>query len=169
MWPDDNKLVEDTKRFTVIRDTREHENQGWFWEPNDRCNGTIEACLKTGDYTIKGAEEFLCIERKASVAEIANNFSEKRFPAFLERFAQFKHKFLVAECSFTDVMMFPVGSSVPKNKWPYVQMKGKVLLKKIAEMQLQHGINVIWAGNSTNGWEFVNTIFKRIHEDLHKR
>lgn len=168
MWPDDNKIVENTKRFTVIRDTREQKNHGWFWEPSDRCNGTVEEPLKTGDYTIKGAESLLRIERKASVAEIATNISESRFPKFLERFKEFPHAFLVAECSFEDIMMFPVNSTIPKHMWHKIEMKGKVLRKKLAEIQLKYNLNIIWAGNQHNAWEMVDSIFKRVYDDISK-
>lgn len=168
MWPDDNKIVENTKGFTVIRDTREQKNKGWFWEPGNRCCGTIEDTLKTGDYTIKGAESFLRIERKASVAEIATNLSESRFPAFLERFSQFKNGFMICECSFDDVMMFPVGSNIPKHMWPKIEMKGKFLRKKLAEIQLKYHLNIIWAGNASNAWDMADSIFKRVYDDILK-
>ena len=66
--------------YTVIKDTREKE--GYFFKKYDKCSGMVVETMKTGDYTIKGLEDVLCIERKASVEEIANNLGKKK-SAFL--------------------------------------------------------------------------------------
>lgn len=169
MWPDANEIIENTEGFTVIRDTREQKNHGWTWQASERCAGMIEKALPTGDYTILGAEKTLCIERKASVSEIANNLSEKRFPKFLERFSKFEHAFLIAECSFDDVMKFPTNSNVPVYLWDKLLMKGKLLTKKITEIQLKYNLNIIWAGNQHNAWTMADSIFKRVYDDISKR
>lgn len=166
MWPDANEIIKNTEGFTVIRDTR--EQNGWIWEPNDRCAGMIDKTLPTGDYTIVGAESTLCIERKASVSEIANNLSEKRFPKFLDRFSKFKYAFLIAECSFEDVIKFPTNSNVPVYLWDKLYMKGKLLIKKITEIQLQYNLNIIWAGSPSNGRLMADSIFKRVYDDISK-
>lgn len=50
-------------KFSIIRDTREKE--GWNFDFYSSC--AIESRgLKTGDYTLEGLEEILCIERKAN-------------------------------------------------------------------------------------------------------
>ena len=166
IWADDleESDIEDPTKYTVIRDTREKENHGWHWNKDDRCNGTIDGMLKTADYTLKGFEDVLAIERKANASELATNLSEKRFPRFLERFSKFKYAFLVAECSFQDIINFPLGSGIPKNKQQYVKMKGDILLRRIFEMQIEYGTNIIWAGNSQNAFKAVTSIFKRVYE-----
>ena len=165
IWPEElDNIQDDGQRFTVLRDTREHENNGWYWKANDRCAGTIDIALKTGDYTLKGFEDVLAIERKASVAEIAHNLTEKRFPKVLERLSKFKHSFIVVECSFQDVLNYPIGSAIPKHKWPDIRLKGDSLLRKLFEAQVQFGTNIIWAGSIENAWTAVYCIFKRVYE-----
>ena len=66
-------------RFTVIRDTREKEGHGWWFDENAYCIGTEKTKLDIGDYSIKDKEHILCIERKESVSELAGNCGEKRF------------------------------------------------------------------------------------------
>ena len=51
-------------RFTVIRDTREKEGHGWWFDENAYCIGTEKTKLDIGDYSIKDKEHILCIERK---------------------------------------------------------------------------------------------------------
>ena len=58
-------------RFTVIRDTREKKDHGWWFEEDAYCAGTEVVKVNIGDYTIKDKENLLCIERKESVAELA--------------------------------------------------------------------------------------------------
>ena len=65
-----------TSKYTVIKDTREQD--GWFFSPYDKCDGMEVGTLHTGDYTLKGFEDIVCVERKASVTEIAMNLGRKK-------------------------------------------------------------------------------------------
>ena len=46
--------------------------------------------LDAGDYTIKGYEFDLAVERKRTVGEIAMNLTEKRWPDVLDRLSKYK-------------------------------------------------------------------------------
>ena len=83
--------------YTVIKDTREKD--GYFFKPYDRCEGMVVETMKTGDYTIKGCEDIICIERKASTAEISTNLGRKKkpFQNEMERMKDFRFSFLVCE------------------------------------------------------------------------
>ena len=54
-------------KYRVIKDTREKD--GWTFTEYDKCEGMDMDALHTGDYTLKGFEDVVCIERKASVSE----------------------------------------------------------------------------------------------------
>ena len=84
--------------FNIIIDTR--EQKPWTFAGCD----TINRKLDTGDYSIEGLEHLLCIERKNSVSEIANNISESRFKAEILRMNDYLHKFILLEFSLTDVL-----------------------------------------------------------------
>ena len=106
-----------SKPFTIIKDTREQDGYS-FAASSSRyhtCNGMVSRKLDTGDYSIEGLEDKLCIERKASVVEFANNVGhdQVRFLKEIERMKDFPYKFLVFEFSLTDLMNFPEGSSIP--------------------------------------------------------
>ena len=49
--------------YTVIRDTREKDEKGWGFKSSKYCAGTIEEKLDTGDYSLYGWAQHLCIER----------------------------------------------------------------------------------------------------------
>ena len=72
------------------------------------------AKLDTGDYSVAGLEEVLCIERKKSVSEIANNIVEKRYKDWTKRMSKYKYKFLMLEFDLDDVYRYPRIHDVPK-------------------------------------------------------
>lgn len=63
-------------KFKVIRDTREKVGY-WDFVPDDRCSGTIEKAVQTGDYTLVGYEDVLCIERKRNTRRVSRQFGRK--------------------------------------------------------------------------------------------
>ena len=85
-----------TPPFTVIKDTREQD--GWTFERFDTryhtCTGMVLQKLETGDYSLKGMENIFCVERKGSVAELAQNLGKDkyRFFAEIERMKSIKHR-----------------------------------------------------------------------------
>ena len=149
-------------KFTVIRDTR--EQNGWFFKESDYCSGMVDRKLDTGDYSIEGLEDILCIERKASTAEIANNFVDKRFDRELERMTDFEFRFLLLEFSLEDVRAFPVGSDIPKKTWSKLRVSGNFLMKKITEIQTHYGVHVVPCGDKLSAWHMASSIMKRIYE-----
>ena len=94
--------------------------------------------LDTGDYSIEGLEDKLCIERKASVVEFANNVGhdQVRFLKEIERMKHCPYKFMIFEFSLSDLMNFPEGSSIPESDWGKLKVTNKFMLKMIMEFQL---------------------------------
>jgi len=154
--------------YTVIKDTREKE--GYFFKKYDKCSGMVVETMKTGDYTIKGLEDVLCIERKASVEEIANNLGKKKsaFLSEMERMQEFKYPFMVLEFSMEDLLKFPENSKIPKNKLRQVRITGKYLLKSLVEFQLWYNTKIIFCGNKYNSFLVTNSICKRANEMAHE-
>ena len=62
--------------YLVIKDTR--EKQGWDFPQSHSCVGTSIEKLDTGDYTIDGHRDTLCVERKGSVSEFAGNLVQEK-------------------------------------------------------------------------------------------
>ena len=157
-----------SKPFTIIKDTREQD--GYTFESSSSryhtCNGMISRKLDTGDYSIEGLEDKLCIERKASVVEFANNVGhdQVRFLKEIERMKDFRYKFLVLEFSLTDLMKFPEGSSIPEGDWGKLKVTNKFMLKMIMEFQLYKNINVLFCDSKKNAKWAVLSIIKRVNE-----
>ena len=93
--------------FTVIKDTREQD--GYFFSKFNTCAGMVEHKLDTGDYSIQGLEDKICIERKGCVEELAQNLGSKKqtFLKEIERMEPFPHKYIILEFGLEDLIKFP--------------------------------------------------------------
>jgi hypothetical protein len=120
--------------------------------------------LKTGDYSVRGLEDVLCIERKGSVDEIAGNLTTPRFKKELERIVPFKYKYIICEFTLFDILQYPVGSKVPAKNVTGLRMTGGYLLKLLTQLQVKYDIHVIYAGNKLNAFKYAESLIKRIVE-----
>jgi len=150
--------------YIILADTR--EKTGWTFEPNDKCLGCEHVAIKTGDYTIKGLEDYICVERKATPSEISTNLGmdSVRFYKELERMRPIKHKYIMCEFYLDDLLRFPEGSGIPPSKLKLIKMTGKMVLKLLTEVQLEYGINVMFCGSPSNAFTMTTCVMKRIYE-----
>jgi len=103
-------------------------------------------CLKTGDYSIKGFESSICIERKRNTAELAINLGTKwkQFSNELLRMAIFSHKILLFEFDESLIDCFPNKSGIPRNKWSSLRMSAGFLKKRLYSIKEIYDIDVIF-------------------------
>lgn len=149
--------------YTVIRDDREKKKKGWIWGQFPSNAGTVVQRLKTGDYTLKGYENVLCIERKGSVKELATNLHQKRFMESLKRMEQFPVKAVILEFDFADLTDWPKSSGLPPHKMPKHLSYPGCVLAAFWKVQMKFPtIPFIFAGNS--GKEAASSLFKRVVE-----
>ena len=156
------------KTYTIIKDTR--EKNGYEFEAFaygfKSCAGYVDEVLKTGDYSVRGLEDQVCIERKASATELAVNLGadKARFMAEIERMKDFPYKYLLLECSMNDVLVFPDRSSVPVSRRSQVRVRGPYLFKMLTDIQTKHGIPVLFCGDKKHGQIMCNNLLKRVVE-----
>jgi hypothetical protein len=143
--------------FTIIIDTR--EQQPWTFEHYT----TASKKLDTGDYSIEGLEELLCIERKKSINEVANNITESRFKDVVSRMSTFKYAFLLLEFDLENVLSYPIGSNLPKRLWDKVKISPQFILKHLLELQINHNIKVLFCGDQSNAEKLAEAILKKVH------
>jgi ERCC4-type nuclease len=149
--------------YTIIIDTR--EQQPWEFSHHT----TAIKKLDTGDYSIEGLETLLCIERKKSVSEIANNITEKRFKDVIERMSQYKYSFMLFEFDLEDILIYPVGSNVPKRMWDKIRISPNFILKNLIEFQLLNNIKIIFCGSPSNAEKMSLSIMNKIYEFEQRR
>jgi ERCC4-type nuclease len=143
--------------FKIIIDTR--EKQPWSFAEYTTANKKLD----TGDYSIEGLENILCIERKRDIAEIAHNITEKRFKDCIERMSQYKHAFMLLECDYAQMMHYPYGSNVPQYLWKKIQVSPAYILKFITELSILHNIHVVFCGTSEAAEKTAISIMKRVY------
>jgi ERCC4-type nuclease len=151
-----------TQNITVVVDTR--EQIPWSFTRSSFVENVESRKLDTGDYSILGWEDRICIERKASTAEIANNVTQKRFFNELERMKDYEYKFLICEFPFTDVLDFPRNSGIPFSKHKYLKISSPYILKVMSQIQIKYGISVIYTANQQEAEILVDNLFRRIVE-----
>jgi hypothetical protein len=153
----DEKLPE----YLVLRDTR--EQYGWGFPAKGQCLGTVEATLKTGDYTLQGYEDIFVVERKYSTSEISQNIVQDRFKRELERLEEFRYPFMVFEFTLAEVISFPINSGIPKDRWKSLRITPQFMLKRLNEYQFKYKTKIVFAG--IHGREFTSSLFKRMVEN----
>jgi|TARA_E500000331_G_C16755249_1_gene497095 DNA excision repair protein ERCC-4 len=155
--------------YKVIKDTREQD--GWTFTEYDKCEGMEVGTLHTGDYTMKGFDDVVCIERKACASEIAMNLGKKKgaFNAEMERMKDYPFSFLVCEFDMEDVLKYPIGSRVPNKLRSQVKVTGKYLLKCLIEFQIWYDTKILFCGDKQNAFLVCNSIFKRLNELFHTK
>lgn len=151
-------------KFTVIKDTREQD--GYHFSSFTTCAGMIEKKLDTGDYSIVGLEDKICIERKGCVEELAVNLGQKKHPFLdeISRMRNFPHKYLILEFSLEDLIKFPEDTRIPIKNKASVKITGRYMLKCLIEFQLYDSIQILFCGDKYNAFLAVSSIFKRINE-----
>lgn len=148
----------DFSNFHIIVDTR--EQHPWAFEHMTKSVSKLD----TGDYSLQGLETLFCIERKGSVSEFANNITEKRFKDVVDRMRRIPYAFLLLEFDLEDILIYPVGSNVPKKMWDKLKITPKFILKHIIELQILHNIKVVFCGDPTNAEKMAITIMRKIYE-----
>ncbi len=147
--------------FTVIVDTREKQP----WELNSaRVLGREFRKLDTGDYTVEGLEDKLCIDRKANVNEIAGNITQVRFKKELVRIKEFPHAFLILEASAQDVLDYPHSSNLPPKILKKIKINGNFLMRCLNRMQIKYNFNIIYAGNRENAQRIAVNLMEDVLE-----
>lgn len=145
----------------IIKDTREKVGAWEFGE--EICHGTVTKKLDTGDYSVEGLEDILCIERKKSVSELCINIGEERFKRELERMEKYQYRFIILEFTIDDIRKYPIGSNIPKSKWDSLRITSKYIMRYIADMEINHGVHVVFAGCRDNAIYIASNIMKRVN------
>jgi len=129
----------------IIQDTREKLP----WDLEFYGFEVVHKKLDTGDISLVGYEDFISIDRKASIAELAQNlfYDYKRFKAEMVRASLIKHFFLVVEMSMEHLLLFPKGSGIPRRKWPYLRATPDLILHKVNLMYESYGVKTIFCEN----------------------
>lgn len=146
--------------FTIIVDTR--EQIPWKFNRSDWCSGTESTKLHQGDYSIKGHENLISIERKRSTGEIATNIFEKRFEAEFVRLSDtVAHSFIICEFTFSDMKGFPENSGIPRHRFSWLRVTPSILMKGVTLLQIKYPkVQWVFAGTTDLAREAARGLLK---------
>ena len=150
----------------IIQDTREQEP----WDFSFYGVDTIVRKLDTGDYSVEGLEDILCIERKKSTGEIAINLGSKNatFIKELERMRSFKAKYLIFEFSIQTLLSFPALSGIPKSGLSKIRMNAGYIVKLLQKYEEEYNIEIIYCNSKEQANEVAYDIMKENYEQFQK-
>lgn len=151
------------KTFSVIIDTR--EKTPWEFKLEEKKPGKFQLLgaeisgLSTGDYTIRGMEDLVAIERKNSFTELYSAFINRdykeRFEREMERISSYKYKYLIIESSPTHELI-SLNPPQMRNGGPQI----KHVIAWVYELQIKYGIVPVFAGEC--GQTVARIIFEQI-------
>lgn len=143
----------------IIQDTR--EKMPWEFTFYDDCAGQIVQTVKTGDYTIQGYEDQICIERKRTTGEISINFGSKykQFKRELDRMRSFKYKYIICEFPQYYIDIFPENSTIPSNVLKYIKISANYIRSQINYITETYGVEFIFCKNEFEAQEKAYEIF----------
>lgn len=144
----------------VLIDSR--EQNPWIFRKPTVC------ALKTGDYSVAGFEDQICIERKGCVSEIATNFTQDRFWREMERMSKFPKKICIFEFSEAMIAIYPKGSGIPKWRQRFIRVKPPFLFKCIDRIRTEYCIEVVMLDNKKSAQTFAKIWLKNSLEELQK-
>lgn len=137
--------------YLILRDTRERAGHGWLFDSHyenhmpPRCIGTAIAKLDTGDYSVKGYEDILAIERKEDLSELWVNYlsDKERLENEFERLAKLKYKWMIIESLLVseswELSPPQVRKSVP----------GKAMIRWLLKLSVLHNVPILFGGSES--------------------
>lgn len=150
-------------KFTIIIDTR--EQKPFTFEANEYCKASVIDTVKYGDYSIKGLEDKIFLERKASVGELAKNITEKRFTKLLDNVAadpNIKYKQIVCGFDYLDVENYPFSLKLPPRIRSKIRIRPPFIKAFISSIPMKWGIPIMFFPFEEMAREFTFNCLKQI-------
>lgn len=96
-------ITKSVPRPVVIVDTRE-QTPFTFERFDNWIGGTLSMALPTADYSVQGMESLIALERKTLTDVVGSVLQNReRFLRMCERLADYKHKAILIEASYTEI------------------------------------------------------------------
>jgi ERCC4-type nuclease len=147
----------------LVRDTREHEGNGYYFKASANFAGTIKKKLNFGDYTLQIGhiclEDFIIIERKQSVDELAHCLSSdrERFYKELDAMSHVPHRYILVEDYWS-----AVGWRTRVGR--FSRMHPNAFMSTIFSLMMRHGIHIIFAGTTKNAKRIAFWILQKAYK-----
>jgi len=137
----------------IIIDTREQE--AYEFDPE-----TVEVkhqALSTGDYSLDGFEDRVCIERKSLQDYVQSVIKQRdRFLKEVKKLSEIPHCSIVVECDLADIMGKRYRSGAHPNS----------VLGAILSLMIDHQVPVCFCSDRQLAKTFVEGYLKRVNRKL---
>ena len=144
------------KIITIFQDDR--EKNPWSEEYLGTGFEVVQKRLDTGDYTIKGMEEIVCIEKKADWAELLLNVSKtqyrKNFIKELRRMRSFPVRLLVVHADISKIITTRTFGNISPT----------ILYGWVINIVIEYGVTLYPVGARGKAQPIIRELFKRIYE-----
>ena len=130
------------KSFIVLVDDR--EKKAW-----DLPYKVERKRLKTGDYTVKGFEKVIAIEKKSGLIELLNDLANgyrSTFMRFLKRLSEYPVKCIVVEDTLSELSINRALIHIRKKSRGKARLTSRTIYYWVAEISTKYGIPIIFVG-----------------------
>ena len=143
-------------KFTIIRDTREQAGKGWQFRASKNCAGVVRQKLNVGDYSIKGMEDIICIERK-TIGDLWGTLGlQKNYERFLREWTRAKNhrmRYLIIEGTVADV----------DRGYKWSKVSPALIHAKLISLQVKHNVHVIFAGRQDKARAYTRRLLDKLY------
>lgn len=143
-------------KFTIVRDSREKDGSGWKFRASSNCDGMEIKKLDTGDYSVKGYEHLLMIERK-TIGDLWGTltFGRERFMKEMDRALEYPIRYLIIEGTLKDI---DAG-------FRYSQVKPEFILASLISLQVKYNLHVIFTDKRTDvAQTYVRNLLAKLYQ-----
>ena len=134
--------------LVVLVDTR--EQKPFRFDAETHGATCVREHLPTGDYTARGAEHLICIERKGDVGDLATCVGRERdrFERELERMLGFPRRYLLMEFTLDTMLRWhpPAGTDGATDRGGR-RIVGTHLVGSVLAWSSRFGVQPLWCGS----------------------
>lgn len=162
-------------QFSVVVDTRQKMNLqtggpdyckdgGWSFSRFGSVESVVREKLDTGDYAIKGLQNLLCIDRKATVSQIVNNFigDRQRFFREVQRMKDYKFAFFICEFPYSSVLNLSNYYFCAKSKARRLSVQ-KTVIGTIFSIEIKHGVRFAFCDNPQAARKYAYNLMRKVY------
>lgn len=148
-----------SKQFAVLVDDREKKAWSLPYKVEKKR-------LKTGDYTIKGFEEVIAIEKKSGLVELLNDLANgyrPTFVRFLKRLSKYPVKCIVVEDTLSELSINRALTHIRKKSRGRARLTSRSIYYWVAEIVTKYGIPIVFVGKRAK-MDLLPEIFRAAFE-----
>ena len=138
-----------THPFTIVIDTREQLPYNFVDHDPEL---VVVDTLKTGDYSLRGLEDKVCVERKSKADAYGTiGKGRARFLRELTRMSTMDYAAIIIECTIADFLIQP----------PYSKLNPNSAIQSVISWSIRFGVHVHFVNRRVYGRAFTYRILEK--------